>query len=612
MRVELTRTVIAEIGINHDGDMDKARRLIQQSRDAGCDGIKFQYRNLSTAYTGNANEIGDEIILTQIKRTYLDSAQILELRDFARSIGIKAGISFFTIEDLNDFQDLRTDFDFFKIPSAELLNIELINKLIATGNHVYISVGMHNEAEIESIFNSIKMYANWTPLHCISNYPVADHNTSLGYIQYLEGKWCRRVGYSSHDENWENNLIALSLGATVIERHITEEKNAEGLDHSSSSTYDEFVKICNYALELDAIISGNGPRVPNQGELLNKQNLGRSFYALKDIRVGETLSSDDFEYRNPQIGIGMSDLVQYIGKSFVMSLNKGEVLTHLHFRSIQTKVRQEAIALSRAHSVALPVRLGDYRDIRREIPVGAYEFHLSYKEVASDIFSFSVDATDRFSVHLPDYIDSTTLINPFANDERIKISSRECIARVIQFSERLAIETGRTVPIVASLAGLGLTREEFYPQVRDLFLEFRSELAPLTLQWLPPYAWYFGGSIKLTNVNNIEDVKWINDHDLPITLDSSHLLLGEAAFGLEPRKVINAISKNIIHWHISDAAGLDGEGLPLGDGGPQNEELLSDIISKNGIKVIEIWQGHFYHYEGFKVAVNKIAEMKGT
>ena len=237
--------MIAEIGINHDGDMDKAKKLIQQSRDAGCDGIKFQYRNLKTAYAANANQIGDEIIFTQIKRTHLKAQQILLLRDFARSIGIEAGISFFTIEDLGDFPNLENDFDFYKIPSAELLNIKLISKLLKTGKHVYISVGMHEESQIEYVFNAIIQYPNWTPLHCISNYPVADHNTSLGYINFLQNKWNRTVGYSSHDENWENNLIALSLGATVIERHITENKKAEGLDHTSSSNFEEFVKICH-------------------------------------------------------------------------------------------------------------------------------------------------------------------------------------------------------------------------------------------------------------------------------------------------------------------------------------------------------------------------------
>ncbi len=603
--------MIAEIGINHDGDMNKARRLIQQSRDAGCRGIKFQYRNLKTTYASSANEIGDEIILTQIKRTYLDAEKILELRDFARSIGVEAGISFFTIEDLKDFKDLRKDFDFFKIPSAELLNLELIIDLLETGKHVYISVGMHKESEIEYAFNAIKNYKNWTPLHCISNYPVADHNTSLGYIKYLLEKWQRDVGYSSHDENWENNLIALSLGATVIERHITEAKNAEGLDHSSSSNFEEFARICQYAREFDAITSGYGARIPNQGELLNKQNLGRSYYALRDFKAGELLEFKYFEYRNPQIGIGIAELEQYLNKKIVMDLNKGEVVTHQHFQENRTQVSKEDFEISRQHSISIPVRLADYRAIRTALPVGAYEFHLSYKEVASDLLSYSFESTDRFSVHLPDYIDSTMLIDPFSTEARIKELSRECIGKVIAFSEKLALETSCTVPIVASLAGIGMVRESFYPEVKELFSEFHSELAPLTLQWLPPYAWYFGGSIKLTNVNNLEDIGWINKLSLPITLDSSHLLLGKAAFGFDADELIQSITKNIVHWHISDAAGLDGEGLPLGAGGIENEKLISKIIDENGLKVIEVWQGHFYNYEGFKVAINKIAEMKG-
>lgn len=603
--------MIAEIGINHDGEMDKARRLIQQSRDAGCKGIKFQYRNLKTAYAANAKEIGDEIILTQIKRTYLDAQQILELRNFARSIGIEAGISFFTTDDLIDFPSLSMDFDFFKIPSAELMNLELITKLLGTEKHVYISVGMHNEEEVKYAFNSIKQYKNWTPLHCISNYPVADHNSSLGYIKHLKKTWNREVGYSSHDENWENNLIALSLGATVLERHITEEKGAEGLDHSSSSNYEEFVKICHYAREFDAITSGNGPRIPNQGELLNKQNLGRSFYATRDLMVGEHLEIADFEYRNPQIGIGAWDLRQYLKPKFVMELQKGDVLTHQHLNLIQTRVRSEAFEISKRNLISIPVRLADYDLIRETLPVGAYEFHLSYKEVASDLLSFQFKSSDRFSVHLPDYIDSTTLIDPFSSNARIRISSRECIQKIIKFSEKLAIATGHRVPIVASLAGIGMTRESFYPQAKDLFTEYFSELAPLTLQWLPPYAWYFGGSMKLTNVNNYEDVGWLKQLKIPVTLDSSHLLLGKSAFNFNSRAIIEELSENIIHWHISDAAGLDGEGLPIGAGGPDNQALISEIINREELKVIEVWQGHFYNYEGFKVAINKIASLKG-
>ena len=167
----MNRSIIAEIGINHDGDFEKAKRLIFAAAQAGCNGIKFQYRNVEHAYADAANEIGDEIILTQIKRANLSNVQILELRNYARSLGLLAGISFFTVEDINDFLFPHLDFDFYKIPSAEMMNLPLIKTLIETNKMVYISVGMHTEAEIEKVFNQIVQSTNWLPMHCVSNYP---------------------------------------------------------------------------------------------------------------------------------------------------------------------------------------------------------------------------------------------------------------------------------------------------------------------------------------------------------------------------------------------------------------------------------------------------------
>lgn len=606
----MTRSVIAEIGINHDGDINKAQRLIQSAKNAGCDGIKFQYRNIKNAYTANPKEIGDEIVLTQIKRTYLNASQILKLRDFARSIGVKAGISFFTVEDLSDFESLDADFDFYKIPSAELLNKVLISKLLETNKDVLISVGMHTEIEIEMVFNSISRYSNWIPLHCVSNYPLADHNVTLSYITYLQKKWNRKVGYSSHDKNWENNLIALALGATVIERHITEDKFAEGLDHSSSSNFEEFAKLCNYAKEFDLITAGDGPRIPNQGELINKQNLGRSFYATREVQAQEKFSLTDFNYKSPQTGLCISDVEQYIGNPLVHGISTGEVLTNQHFNSNLIQVSEDAIRTAEFLNISVPVRLSDYHHIRRKIPINAYEFHLSYKEVESNLLSFRVDRTDRFSVHLPDYINSTTLIDPFSKDSEIKLASRECIVKVISFSERLAAETNFRVPIVMSLAGIDMPRAVFYPSIYNLLKEFSSISSPLTLQWLPPYAWYFGGSIKLNIMNNTEDIKWINEFKIPVTLDVSHLFLCQNASGLKPMQVIESIQKNIVHWHISDASGLDGEGLPIGAGSPENTKVIRNILDQEGLKVIEVWQAHLNGYEGFKIAINKIHELK--
>jgi len=271
----MPRSVIAEIGINHDGDALKARLLIEAASKSGCQGIKFQYRNLRNSYFAKGTEIGDEIIQSEIERAYLSPEQILDLTAYARDFGLKAGISFFTVEDINDYSNAFESFDFFKIPSAELMNVELINSLLSSEKMVYISVGMHSENQIDSIFSPIQGRKNWVPMQCVSNYPVSIHNTSLGYISHLKKKWNREIGYSSHDQYWESCLLAAQLGATVIERHITFEKEGNGLDHSSSSTPDEFERLNVLMQNLDLIMLGDADRVPNQGELLRIKGISQ-------------------------------------------------------------------------------------------------------------------------------------------------------------------------------------------------------------------------------------------------------------------------------------------------------------------------------------------------
>ena len=297
----MRRIVIDEIGINNDGDMPKVLELILQAEAPGLDSVKFQYRNLLRAYSGEIKEIGDEILYAEIEKTHLDSNKISELASYARSLKLSVGTSFFTIEDLADFPQLQDTFDFFKIPSAELMNLPLIKTLLSTTKPVYLSVGMHTESEIEFVFGQLANSNNWFPMHCVSNYPVANHNSALGYIRHLAQKWDRPVGFSSHDDFWENNVIALSFGATIFERHITKDRAGSGLDHSTSSTPDEFQKLCKIIKDFDLITAGDGPRVPNQGELLNKQNLGRSFYANSNLITGTPIKSEDFSYRS-QIG----------------------------------------------------------------------------------------------------------------------------------------------------------------------------------------------------------------------------------------------------------------------------------------------------------------------
>ena len=123
--------------------------------------------------------------------------------------------------------------------------------------------------KISASFTGVILPIQWA---AVKTYPVSEINSKLGYINYMQKTWKRPIGYSSHDENWEICILAFSLGAKVIERHITLDKNQFGLDHSTSSTPEEFKKLANIMANFDEILSGNSKREINQGELINLQN----------------------------------------------------------------------------------------------------------------------------------------------------------------------------------------------------------------------------------------------------------------------------------------------------------------------------------------------------
>ena len=153
-------SLIAEIGINHDGDYNKALQLIDHAHKSGANSIKFQYRNLKRCYSSSSREeIGDQMIKSEITRNFFNPHQITKLLIFAKELNLKVGISFFTDADINDFKNIN-QFDFFKIPSVELLNFKLIEKLLLLNKEVLISTGCNTESQIVSCIKKIEKYTN--------------------------------------------------------------------------------------------------------------------------------------------------------------------------------------------------------------------------------------------------------------------------------------------------------------------------------------------------------------------------------------------------------------------------------------------------------------------
>ncbi len=599
--------VIAEIGINHDGSIEKAKKLINGASDSDVDAVKFQYRNLENVYSETDREIGDEILLAEIKKNYLSPEAIINLTDYAKSKGLEVGISFFDESDILDFGKNIGEFSFFKIPSVELTNTSLIDSLLNFNRHIYISLGAHYEGEIEKALSRLPD-VGWTPLHCVSNYPVAIQNPRLGYIDYLKDKWDREIGYSSHDEHWEICLLAMHSGAKVIERHITLDRKAEGLDHSSSSTISEFKKLTSFAKNEFLISSGNTNRAPNQGELLNRQNLGRSYFAFSDLPCGHILKQQDIVYRSPNIGIDKTDINDYLSMPIRRNVNKGAPITKSTFGE-NNGLSERVIEFSRQSNLSLPIRFHDMKKMELLFPIGAFEFHLSYGEVLSDIDIGIVNPKNRYSIHLPDYANSTQLMDPFSKDLELRNSSLKIIEHTVELAEKLQNLTGLEVPIVGSFSIVHSDRKQFYESYSKLFNKYRERGVSIVLQWLPPIAWYFGGSVNLDVMNNLADATFIHEKNMGVCLDFCHLILGRNYYGFSEEEVIGQLNGQVQHIHIADAIGIDGEGLAIGEGDTENLKLFDKAFTYDCLKVVEVWQGHFDNGAGFRKALIKLTDL---
>jgi sialic acid synthase SpsE len=599
--------IIAEIGINHDGNLEKARGLIESSFRSGAHAIKFQYRNLKNAYSDNAKEIGDEMLSKEINRNYLPPDQLIDLSVYATELGLKVGISFFDRKDIQDFGNQIDIFDFFKIPSVELTNSDLIDALLGLNKHLYISLGTHNEVEVINALERLPK-TGWTPMHCISNYPVTLENARLGYITYLQDQWGVGVGYSSHDDDWEVCLLAMQMGVTVIERHITLDRGADGLDHSSSSTPDHFEKMARFAAAMPILLVGNSPRVANQGELLNRQNLGRSYYAIDNFAKGYVLNMSDLEYRSPHTGLDKTNIKKYISKPLQVDISKGEVIAKGIFNKI-TPISDKVIGIAKEMKLSLPVRLHDYEKMEEMFPIGAFEFHLSFDEVLSEIDFTNISPDNKYSIHLPDYINPTQLMDPFSEDDKQKEASLILIERTAIFAEKLQALTGVKVPIVGSFSVVHTDREDFFEKHSVLLKSYLKRGVEIVPQWLPPIAWYFGGSVGLNVMNEPEDVKFLKKHDLGVCMDICHLILGRNYYDFSADSIINDLKEQVQHIHIADAVGIDGEGLAIGDGDFANVALIQKVLNYDCLKVIEVWQGHLDNGAGFRKEIIKLTEM---
>ena len=321
--------LIAEIGVNHDGDMAKARLLIDQAKKAKADFVKFQHRSLVDTYIGfegnNASELSTESTLDHLRKVNLSIEQLNELFEYARNVGIPPLCTPFDLVSLGEV--LSLDPVALKIASADLLNFDLIEAAAKTHLPLILSTGMHTEDEIIAAVNFVRLHtADFIILHCVSSYPAESSSLNLIYIQRLKELCGCIVGYSSHDNGNLASLSSVALGAAVVEKHLTWSRQAEGPDHNASIEFPELQSLSKQIKDVYASVGNlkaEGKKL-SQGELMNRANLSKGLYATRLIKAGEVLTNGDLICRSPGIGIPCSSKKFALGRPVLRKIKKFE------------------------------------------------------------------------------------------------------------------------------------------------------------------------------------------------------------------------------------------------------------------------------------------------
>ena len=323
--------IIAEIGVNHNGSVELAKKLIDAAYEAKVDAVKFQtfkawecaskYANLAEYQKDEA-----ENQYKLLENLELDFADFADLKEYAESLGLV----FLSTPDGQKSLDYLCDIGVkaIKIASGELTNLPFLTSIAFKKLPVILSTGMGTLGEVEEAVKTLKLAgaSDIMLLHCTTEYPAPFEECNLKAIQTMEKAFQLPVGFSDHTLGNEAAIIATSLGAVIIEKHITLDKKMKGPDHAASIEPDElksYVESIRNAVKM----LGTGIKEPSQSEMKNIPLVRRGIVASKALKKGEILTGDKIAIKRPARGIEPKYLMQIFEKRLIRDLNEDEPIT---------------------------------------------------------------------------------------------------------------------------------------------------------------------------------------------------------------------------------------------------------------------------------------------
>ena len=315
--------IIAEAGVNHNGNLDMAIQMVDAAVAARADAVKFQTFNAEKVIAANAPKAGyqmettgsGESQLEMVRKLELDEAAHVRLYQYCQGKGIQFLSTPFDLESIDLLK--RLGLETFKIPSGEITNLPYLRKIGALKKRLIVSTGMADLGEIENALDILTEggteLKNITVMHCNTEYPTPMQDVNLRAMQTIAAEFGVRVGYSDHTLGIEIPIAAVAMGASVIEKHFTLDKNMEGPDHKASLEPHELKAMVCAIRNIEKVL-GNGIKKPSPSELKNKIIVRKSIVAARNIQKGEVFTKENLTVKRPGTGISPMRWDEVIGQ----------------------------------------------------------------------------------------------------------------------------------------------------------------------------------------------------------------------------------------------------------------------------------------------------------
>jgi sialic acid synthase SpsE/sugar phosphate isomerase/epimerase len=614
--------LIAEIGNNHNGSLERAFKLIDAANANGAHVVKFQMRDLDTLYGDRLGsfDLSTEYVINLLNKVSLDDESLFRCFDYCHKKKITPLCTPFDLTSLEKLQEYGLEG--YKIASADLTNHQLYQAIINTKKPIITSTGMSSDEDIDAALSLLeKNHANFAICHANSTYPTPYTDINLNYFHNLKSRTDAVVGYSGHERGWHITTAAFALGAQVIEKHLTLDKSLEGNDHKVSLLPEEFGQMSKAIKDVSEAMGDGHKRIITQGESANRVALGKAIFCTSSLKKGDIIKKENLEIRSPGTGLSPRFYNQLIGKTIQRNVEAGD---SFFGPDISNDSLGHRYIFPQKFLWAIPVRHRDVYQLVKIFNPPAIEFHLSFKDLAiKDHSVLKSKLNVEVIVHAPEQFDEDFVIDLFTSCNEIGEKSVSLLNKVFRKAESISDLLGYAGrPKVIINCG-GHSKDSFLAidDAMSKVENFKKWFHLLEIgncrflaQTMPPYPWHFGGQAfhnQFTSLSNILEILKRVGSQVELCFDISHSYMWCNFAKQDFDKFTSSIIDYVSHVHISDASGLAEEGLQIGEGDVDFKLLLKHLIGKQkDLSILpEIWQGHENNGEGFKIALLRLNEL---